>query len=657
MADALRPVVGQWLKLLQLAYEHKKAEFDDDAQECMRFFDGPYDWLYKPRGPNSGGFDVDEMEMRAPSVRITINKTAELVQLFGPALYHRNPVRKVNPRQVVQPPMSMYPNVQADPVARQRLQQDMMLVQQGAEIDKARAELLEKYLNYTPTPLDLKNNSRWTITEALIKGMGVLWTQRHRPPGATQTWVGSFHDSVDNLLMDPDAAKISDVKWIARRRCRPAWEVAREFNIPVEKLRASPGLESSTQQAAVATDPEQEYKRKQGRTADLIVYWEVYSKMGMGGRLVSIPEQWRKKFDMLGDYVYLVVAESCPNYPLNIPPPLCDLFDEGQEQLLRQALPLVQQQTGWETPYWADNAWPVSFFSFHWRPGKLWPMSHLKPGLGELKFLNWAYSFLAAKVRVSARDFVAIAKSAGEELKEIIKHGSDFTVITLEQALGPINQVVQFLQHPGFNPELYNVIERVTHAFEQRVGLTELMYGMSARQMRSAQEAQIKSDAINVRPDDMANCVEDAMTDVARKEAFAARWHLTGDDVVRVLGPLGAQMWEQLLVPSDPAGVLYQLEYRIEANSARKPNRAQEAENMQQAIQQLFQPLMQYAQMTGDVNPINSLVEDWAKSIDLDASKYMLQPPPPPPPPPPPGRPPGEENGKGGRPPKKGGQP
>lgn len=641
MADGMKPIVGHWVNKIQLAIDHKKKEFQDDADECARFLDGPYDWLYRPRGATTGGFDIDDMEMKSPSVRMTINKTAELVQLFGPAIYHRNPVRKVNPRETVQPPAAMFGDVQADPMAAMLMQQTMMQHEQQVAVDAARAQVLERYLNYTPAALDLKTHSRWAMTEALIKGMGVQWVRPHTPPGATQKWVGSFYDSVDNLLLDPDATNIKDIKWCARRVVKPVWQVEREFGYAPGSLKGTSNMESFGTQAQVITDADGDYRRRQGQTADLMVYWEIYSKMGLGGRLLGLDPAMREKFDLFGDFCFLAIAEHVP-YPLNVPPPLCDAFEgEGTEMVQMYQEPIAQR-LAWETPYWADNGWPFAHYAFHFRPGKLWPMSHLKPGMGELKFLNWAWSFLAAKVRIASRDFIAIAKSAGTEIKDAIKHGPDYSVIEIENIMGAIDNVVKFLQHPGFNPEIYRVIEAVTAQFDKRVGLTELMYGQSARQMRSAQEAQLKSDAINVRPDDMANCAEDTMTELSRKEAFCARWHLRGQDVVNVMGQAGAQMWEQLLVMSDPATVIYGLEYRVEANSARKPNKAKEAEDMQQLTQTLFPTLWAYAQQTGDVNPVNALLSDLGKSIDRDTTAYLISPPPPPPAPP---------QGEGGPPP------
>src|SRR5262245_16637837 len=332
MGEALKPLVSQWIAKITEAAKHKKAEFQDDADECARFLDGPYDWLYSPRGRGlSSGFDVDTLDLRPPSVRITINKTAELVQLFGPAIYHRNPVRKVNPRKIVEPPPGMIaqmvpqpPPMQPgmDPMVAQQIAQQMAMQQQmvqeqigmqlaqAVETDRSRAEILEKYLNYTPSALDLKTHSRWAMTEALIKGMGLLWTRPHRPAGSMQNWVGSFYDSVDNLQMDPDATCMQDVKWVARRCCHPVWEVERKYGYQPGTLKPTPGLETHATAATVSADPEQDYRRRQGRTADLLVYWEIYSKMGMGGRLLGVPQEQRQVFDLLGDFVYLAIAET-----------------------------------------------------------------------------------------------------------------------------------------------------------------------------------------------------------------------------------------------------------------------------------------------------------------------------------------------------------
>jgi len=571
---------------------------------------------------------------------MTVNLVAELVQLFGPVLYHRNPIRQVNPRKPPVIPIEAFGNPE-DPMVQQQYLMLMQQVQPFAGRDLGRAKLLEWYLNYTPNALDLKSESRRSIDECLIKGLGVLWTELYQPLGGNFRTVGSFYDSVDNLLIDPDGESIQEAKWVARYRVHPVWQVADMFGYKPGELQGN--MESYGQQAIIQTDPDGDYRRRQGLSNDLIGYWEIYSKMGLGARLSGaskdVPQfasALRAELDRYGDYCYLVVADSQPDRFLNIPPDLATT--PGADSA-------IMQQIQWATPFWADGQWPFSYLAFHEVPREVYPMSHIKPALGELKFINWTYSFLATKLKTASRDLIVVQKSVGEEIKNAIIRGQDYELIETEKAHGTISEVVQFLQHPPFQGDIYKVIQAVEENFRKRTGLTELMYGQTAHQYRSATEAESKQDQLHIRPDDMANKVEDWMGEVARKEAFAARWHLQGQDVAPVMGPIGAQLWQALVMPADPGEILHQLEYRIEAGSAKKPNKARDAANAQQALQTLMPVFQQYAGATGDVGPINALIADWAKGIDLDGSKYMLKPPPPPMPPPvapggPPGHPP-----------------
>lgn len=639
----LTPIVQGWLRKIKSAADWKRTEFGKMAEECMRFFTGPYSaWMYgkrhTPRDPDDDfNFDEGEDGIPAPSYRMSINKAFEVVSLFGPVLYQRNPDRRVKPRHQWSPPLALFgdPN---DPNVQQMGLMYRQQIDQSRAADNARAELLEQYLNYTPNEVGLRTGSRQVVDEALIKGMGTWWVEEKQMPTGFKV-VGSFYDTVDNLLVDPDARKWEDMLWITRRCEHAVWEVEKEYNLPPGSLKGN--AESSSRIATTGGNIDEDYKRNTGDGSnDLLVYYKVYSKMGLGGRLKNVMDSKPGYSDDLdatfGDNCFIVVADGV-DYPLNLPPQLFEQAaqqpgaadDQGNPQ--QGGDQLLQQAAQWPVPYWLDDDWPCEPLMFHRVPGKLWPMSHLQPAMGELKFINWAYSMLAAKVRVASRDFIVLLKSSANEVKEAIKHGPDLTVIELDTINQDIDKVVKFLQHPQFNGEVYKMIDRAMELFDRRTGLTDLVYGETGVQIRSAEEAQVKQQATSIRPEDMAEQVEDSAGNLARKEMQASRWVLTAEDVAPVLGPIAASYWQQLVETFDPRGIWQQYEATVESGSTKRPDRNKDRANLQQAVQTLFTPLMNYAMQSGDVGPVNALIVDWAKSIELDASKYLFQPPAPPP--------------------------
>ena len=636
--EALRSVAKSWLTKLTQARKHKRP-FSMDAKECMHFFDGAADWFWKEDG-DLGKYS----KVAPPSFRMTINKVFEAVKLFGSVIYHRNPTRTVTAKKfpVVTPEsLGIDPQPQIDPTTgmpgppdprMEQFIQTSMMVGVAEQNRVTLSKIMESYLNYTPNELDLKNHCRRYVDEAIIKGMGCLWTEvveTGGEDGPPVSMVGSFFDSVDNLLIDPDADELEDINWCARRCIHPVKDVAEKYGLAEDDLKGH--LESYVSRTE-AEDRDYEAKRRKGKTNDLVVYWKIYSKTGFGHDLKGSPKEYKDIFDALGRNTYIVVAEGV-DFPLNCPK---DLLKEMPDP--STGLPnTLFTRSRWPIPFYADasNPWPFTALMFHRKPGYSWPIAHMKPGLPELRFLNWALSFLATRVMVSCKTMVGVAKAAGEDIKDqILAHEqSGFSLVELSETLGlSVDQIVSVLQMPEVNPEIFKVAEAVGEMFDKRVGLTELTYGLTRNQFRSAAEAQVKAEQISVRPDDMANVLEDALSLVSRKEALAARWLLQPDDVAPVVGPLGAMVWGQQVQQQSIDQIAREYEYRIEAGSARKPNKSGRVEQMQMALQTLG-PVLQPIAMQGMTGPMNALLAAWADSLDIDAKQFLLPPPPPPPPP------------------------
>jgi len=605
-----RTVVTHWMNKIINARDHKKRVFQDAANECLSFYAGPRSWE-DVIGGEAGVSNKDDVV--DPTFKVSVNKTFEFVTIFGPALYYENPVRTVKPRMpVIIPPQFFGPNV---------LLYQSMINQENQRVmtDGLKSVLLEAYLNWTPCEFKLDVEARMAIDEALIKGRGCLWTELYSPPGTEMKVVRSLWDSTDHLLCDPDAHSFAKCQWIAKKCIEPVWKVERDFGLRHGSLKGN--FESQAKQADVDVDEDGEYNRRRGFTNDLLIYYKIYSKMGIGGRLQGILKSLRGPLEMFGDYAYLVIADGVP-YPLNLSP---DVVNDPAFQANPTA---VFNKVAWPTPFWGSDEWPVSVLDFHTVHNCPWPMPHLKAGMGELKFLNWTMSFLMGKVRNTTRDFIAIKKEAGEEIKAAILEGRDLTLLELEAAHGTISELVQFLQHPEVNGDIWKMIEAVEANFDKRVGLTELMYGQQGQtQIRSAQEANLRNQNMNVRPDDMRKCVEGWMTRVGAKEAIAARYHLIDQDVQPVLGDMGAWAWTQFVSTRDMNVACRQLEYRIEAGSTARPNKEWEAKTMNDAFAALAPVFQTYAQQTMDMTPLNNLIADFSKSLDLDPARYQLRTP------------------------------
>ena len=170
------------------------------------------------------------------------------------------------------------------------------------------------------------------------------------------------------------------------------------------------------------------------------------------------------------------------------------LQEEVDESGIPQAMFMSAQ---WPIPFWAEpNGWPFTLLAWHGKPGYSWPISLIRPGISELRFINWAMSFLATRIATSSQVLIGVAKSADPDLKAKIldKAEGGFKIVEISEAIGrSVNDVISVFQLPGVTQDMYQIISEVTQLFDRRVGLTELIYGMSRASFRSAAEAAVKS--------------------------------------------------------------------------------------------------------------------------------------------------------------------
>ena len=622
--ESKHPMSGicrQWMEKIKQAKKRKHEHFGKYADEAMKFFDGAHDWMWKGEYAKApGGFLDKEAQGALPNFRMTVNRVFEAVALFGPVLYHRNPAIQVTPRMLPEiSPVAMGINPD-DPQLSPYFETFQIQDDYIAEIRRSHANIKEHYLNWLQYETDKKAQCRLAINEAIIKGMGILWTEMYRPKGSPHQHPKSTFVSVDDIVVAPDAEYWEDVTWVARKCVHPVWKVDRKYGL---KGDLKGNLESINAQGEVYANGRKKTsaEKRTGRTHDLIEYWEVYTKCGFGDKLhlTNKGNGENEKYDWskFGDFCYMAISPDVP-FPLNCP----------SGDLEKKSFEEVFNQVQWPIPFWCDGGWPFSRLHFHSKPKSVWPISLIKPAIGELRFVNWCMSFLADKVAAASTTYVAIAKAAGAEIQDQIKSGlGPYTHIEISEIFGrSVNDVVSFLDAPQFNVEIWNMVRQVLELIDKRTGLTELIYGLSGpTQIRSASEAEIRNQNVSIRPDDMSSQVEDWLSVCAMKEMEAAEWALSADDVKPVLGASAAYIWTKQIKAQDFEDLVRDYTYRVEAGSARKPNKVNRVRQLNEFAQIAMPQLQQFAAQ-GNMEPYNAFITDWAKANDLDPSRYLVNP-------------------------------
>jgi len=672
----LAPLVSRWTTALRAAKAHRKKEFDDVAEESRKFFDGSSKDFWESmidQAKSSGDAGFLGGSSLIPNFRISLNRMFDAVAMFGPALYHQNPTIAVTSRPVmsvsidtfyaVNPQASqiieMIPAVQqgiiTDPqiiALASQLQQQYEAAVTGAEkknaINNDHAVILESLSNYYQNEGHKQDEARLAITEAIITGLGLLEPTMEASPAGGPRIPSCQFISTRDFLIDPDACYWRDVTWIAIRRASPRNVVEREFNLPTGALKGKGKHASNT--AVAGDNPRRGNRHGNGqvvnRSHEIVEYYDVFSKNGAGQHLEIMKDQKPiRGLELLGDFVYLAICQEC-DYPLNLPedipivepPPEPEMMigPDGEpvpmpsEPMQPQATQQALEATAWPAPYWddvhTDGGWPICRLSFYQNPGKTWPMSMAASCLGEMKFVNWCMSFLADGVAVGSKIYPAMLKSAAESLKEQFSNGGGgaFIPLEIEEIAGrSINDIVSFLQAPTFNMDIWTMIAQVNEQIDKRLGLNELMYGNSSRQMRSAAEAQYRQSNINIRPDDMASRVEDWLSVSATREIQLLRWVGNIEDVEPIIGPLGAQVFQTQILARSITDVTREFGFRVEAGTARKPNKDTRIAQLNELAQYLL-PTAQQAMALGVFKPFNAFMEDYGRAMDIDPSRYMI---------------------------------
>lgn len=635
MPSLLQSVVQLWTSQITLCKKSKEKHFGYTARRAWGFVGKTYTELYMQP-------DDDRMAdgKKGPHYRLRLAKSAEYIKVMLPYIFASIPHRLVTPK-------------------RQQLPPELMQMVQGPVNEQAQANeqasawLQTWWLNWLSGEYDLARESRTAIPEALVKGRGIVWHELERTPSGLVP--ASFFTTVDDLLIDADAEQLRDAAFVIRRRRRSAWRVAEEFGIPVKDLR---GREQSSSQEA-ARDVLDDFgdedtvagttnDNPRGKNGDIVTYYEVYSRAGLGQHFRGASSDMQSlagELESLGRNIWLVIMPGV-DYPLNLPP--SSLPPSGTPAELAARL-------SWPIPYHDDyfSPWPFSPLDFYPQAEAPWATSPLEGALPLQIFLDHFYSFMMGRCRRTGRDIIVASQALEEKLKDALISGADHTVVTTTGEPGvELKKLIEILQFPPLTVDVWQIARMVERAFEQQTGMDPLLYGGAGEtQMRSATEAGAREAHVSSRPDDFADCVERWHCEVARKEAFASRLYV-GPELVAPLfnepspdpsndpaydpstdeswmGEL-TRMWASLVNTDDPVAAGAEMTYTVAAGSARRQNKAKLQADAQMLVQTEVPTYTQYGFTTGNFGPLNALNAKLGQAFDIEIPPLPSIPPPPP---------------------------
>jgi hypothetical protein len=615
-SEFLRPLCNAWINKIESSHNSKdRKAWKEVADECMMFYSQSASAMWNPAYSKRFWRGI-----KLPKFRVTINKAFEMVAIFGPNLFWEIPHRTVESKRFLNLPQELFGPT---PQGQMLYQQVMQQMQMESVRDEAIALLMDRWLNYTPREQPgggLAGHSQKAVIDGLIKGRGVTATRPYKMPGSGRNLTGSFRESPDDIYLDPDFDSVEDCQWMAIKHVDVHTEVESRFKLPAGSLKNKATLESSWNFSESNTDDSAASHRRSGSTNDLVVWYEVFSKGGLGVNGTSMDSEIRDHMDaVVGQFAYIAVCADIP-YPLNM----------SSEQIRRGATDEdVKEAFSWPVPYWADDKWPVEFLDFYLDPESAWPVAPLAPGLGELKLLNFLMSWFANRTWSSSRDFWAVAQPHLEHYREYILSGDDQSIIPTPVGLKSPKEAIEILTQPEGRQDMTQLISFVSDMFDKRVGMTPTIYGQNenATQNRTAEETQAKQRAVMARPEYMQKQVVEWQSRIAQSEAFVTRLFVTDDDVRGLLGDGGAMLWRQYVMNTDIELVVRQFQYTISAASIRRPNRERDIGNFQQVMGQFAPVLAGYGQQTGDYGPWNGMVQEWAALHDADLDDILIPPP------------------------------
>lgn len=610
--EFLRPLCSAWLAKIELALTcQARKKWQEVASECTMFYSrsaaAMWDPLYAKKFWRG---------MKPPRTRVSINKAFEFVAVYLPNLIWEIPHRTAAPKKMLELPQEAFPD-------QEMYQAVMQMAAQETAQAKLVSHLSQTWLNYTPKEMPgngMAGHNELAVLDAMLVGQGHLWPAPYSMPGSDKILTGCFHERPGDLIIDPDFPTFQKAKWIARKHTEAYWEVEKKFKLPPGSLKNRATLESSWHYAEMAsreTEGQMAGERKSGKTSDLIVWYEIWSKLGTGARMTGMPSTIKNHLEeTVGDYAYLAVCPDCP-YPLNCS---ADRIRNGASS------EEVRKCFEWPVPLWTDDRWPVERLIFYEDPESPYPIPPMAPALGELKAMNAIVSWLVNRTWQSSRQMYAVLGQYHDDMKKVLEDGNDLDVFAVPPGAEDIRKVIQVIENKEVNKDSWQVLQLLSDAFDKRMGMTPFVYGQNedGTQDRTASTTEARKSAVSARPEYMQKKVVEWQSRVAGLEAILMWLFVKSSDVLPLMGQAGAMLWKQNIEDGDPEVIMRQTKFEVAASSIRRPNRERDIADLNELMTRFLPMVQARGELTGDYDQANGVLERWGELHDMEMEKLMF---------------------------------
>jgi hypothetical protein len=338
--------------------------------------------------------------------------------------------------------------------------------------------------------------------------------------------------SPHDMYVNPEATNMGDARWVAQRLIRHIDEV-RDNTAYSKAAREAiqPGL------TTLSTDDERWERGQDRNSPELCEIWEFYD---------------------------LAEGQMC-------------VFGEGHDKYL------VKPR---EMPYAFGH--PFEMIRNYEVPEEFYPMGDLEEIEPLVKEISKTRSEMMNHRTKYARKYVARASALGQGDEQKLMSKEDGVVILVENDSVPLDQVVQPVQQIGMDPGLYAWSDQIFKDIQEVSGVSEFQRGTSGNIRRTATEAALIQDALNARSADKLASVEQFISNISRKVLLLCQQFLTGNQVARIAGRDGQQLW----LPYTRDDIIGEYDFKVEGGSTQPTNESFRRQNAM-ALASVAMPFIQ----------------------------------------------------------------